>query len=149
MKRCIACGAFVEDDKDVCPVCKANDFKEVNFTLNEKITIDEQKDWRAVIRVLDDTITLGFETKPSEIPIQGEVDDALDGVYDYETKIGIYDLEMTLDDGFCIVYYGDCPQEKHAEVRPKIIEYLTNIYNENKKRFVKCIKADLKEYDEL
>lgn len=149
MKRCTACGAFAEDDKNVCPVCNKENFEEFTITLDKKIVIDEQKDWRAFIWVLDDTVSLGFETKPSEIPIQGEVDDALDGIYDYETEIGIGDLKMTLDDGFCIVYYGDCPKEQHEGIRPQIIEYLTNVYKENKKRFAKCIKADLKEYERL
>ena len=115
----------------------------------KEIIIDEQKHWRAKIYFVEDTIYLGFETKPSEIPIQGEVDEALEGVYDYDTKIGIGDLEMTIDDGFYMVYYGDCSEEMKAEVKPKIVEYLKNVYLENKKRFVKCIKADLKEYDEL
>lgn len=117
--------------------------------MEEKIIIDEQKDWRAIIYDLGDTLALCFETKPSEIPIQGEVDEALEDIYGWETEIGIGDLVMTMDDGSYIVYYGDCPEEQLAELKPKIIEYLTAIYTENKNRFEKCIKADLDEYDKL
>lgn len=117
--------------------------------MNEKITIDEEKDWRAFIWVLDSVVSLGFETKPSGFAIQGYVDEALDGVYDGETEIGIGDLKMIPDDGFCIVDYANCPQEQHEEIIPQIIEFLTDVYHENKLRFVKCIKKDLKDYDEL
>lgn len=113
------------------------------------IVIDEQKDWRAVISDLGDTLVLCFETKPSGIPVQGEVDNALEDIYGYETKIGIGDLEMLMDDGAYIVYYGDCPEEQIAELKPKITEYLKKIYNENKKRFTERIETDLAEYDEL
>lgn len=113
------------------------------------IIIDEQKNWRAVICDLGDTLALCFETKPSGIPIQGEVDEALEDIYGWETKTGIGDLEMTMDDGSYIVYFGDCPEEQHAQLKPQIIKYLTAIYTDNKKRFAKCIKADLAEYDEL
>ena len=115
----------------------------------KRIVIDEQKKWRAVIEDLGDTLVLGFETKPSGIPIQGEVDEALEDIYGWETKIGIGDLEMTMDDGSYIVYYGDCPEEDHSELRPQIIKYLTAIYTDNKKRFAERIKTDLAEYDEL
>lgn len=115
----------------------------------KRIVIDEQKDWRAIIEDLGDTLVLCFETKPSGIPIQGEVDEALEDIYGWETKIDIGDLEMTMDDGSYIVYYGDCPEEQYAELIPQIIRYLTAIYTDNKERFVKCIKADLAEYDEL
>lgn len=115
----------------------------------KKIIIDEQKDWRAVIEDLGDTLVLSFITKPSEIPIQGEVDEALEDIYGWETPIGIGDLVMDMDDGSYLVYYGDCPKEQHAELRPKIINYLTTIYTDNKSRFEKRIKADLEEYDRL
>lgn len=113
------------------------------------IVIDEQKDWRALISDLGDTLVLCFETKPGGIPVQGEVDDALEDIYGYETKIGIGDLEMTMDDGSYIVYCGDCPEEQIEEFKPKIIEYLKKIYSENKERFAERIEADLAEYDEL
>lgn len=119
--------------------------------MEEKLIIDEEKNWRAVIWDLGDTLSLCFETKPSEIPIQGEVDEALEDKYGWETKIGIGELEMEMemDDGSYIVYYGDCPQNQHEKLRPQIIEYLTKIYFDNKERFVNCISADLKEYDKL
>lgn len=113
------------------------------------IIIDEQENWRAIIDDLGDTLVLCFETKPSGILIQGEVDEALEDIYGWETKIGVGDLEMEMDDGSYIVYYGDCPKEQHAELKPKIIQYLTSVYAENKERFAKCIEADLKEYDKL
>lgn len=115
----------------------------------EKTIIDEQKDWSAVLYDFGDTIALCFETKPSGIPIQGEVDEALEDIYGWETQTGIGDLVMEMDDGSYFVYYGDCPKEQHAELKPKIINYLTTIYTDNKSRFEECIKADLEEYDEL
>ena len=115
----------------------------------KRIVIDEQKNWSAIIEDLGDTFVLSFETKPSGIPIQGEVDEALEDIYGWETKIGIGDLEMMMDDGSYIVYYGDYPEDQLAKLKPKIIKYLTAIYTDNKKRFAKCIKADLSEYDEL
>ena len=115
----------------------------------EKIIIDEEKDWSAVIYDFGETIALCFETKPSEIPIQGEVDEALEYIYGWETETGIGDLVMEMDDGSYLVYYGDCPEEQYADLRPKIINYLTAIYTDNKARFEKCIKADLEEYDKL
>jgi len=148
MKRCTNCGCVVEDDADVCRLCKGTIFKQID-NIVDKTIIDEQKNWRAVIEDLGDTLVLYFITKPSEIPIQGEVDEALEEIYGWETKIGIGNLEMTMDDGSYSVYYGDYPKAQYAELRPKIKEYLTKIYTENKKRFVKCIKADLKEYGEL
>lgn len=148
MKRCTSCGCVVEDDAEVCRFCKGVSFKQIE-AIDDKTVIDEQKRWRAVVEDLGDTLVLYFETKPSEIPIQGEVDEALEDIYGWETKIGIGELEMTMDDGSYSVYYGDEPEEKYAELRPKIKEYLTKIYTENKKRFVKRIKADLKEYGDL
>ena len=148
MKRCTNCGYIVEDDADVCRLCKATTFKQIE-NINDKTIIDETKHWRAVIEDLGDTMVLNFVTKPSEIPIQGEVDEALEDIYGWETKIGIGELEMEMDDGSYIVFYGDYPQEQYTELRPKIKEYLTKIYTDNKKRFVKRIKADLKEYDTL
>lgn len=148
MKRCTVCGCVVNDNEEVCRFCKATTFKQIE-DIDYKTIIDEQKDWRAVIEDLGDTLVLYFVTKPSEIPIQGEVDEALEDIYGWETKIGIGDLEMTMDDGSYIVFYGDCPQEQYTELRPKIKDYLTKIYVDNKKRFVKRIKKDLKEYDEL
>ncbi len=115
----------------------------------ERLIIDEQKDWRAVIYDYGETIALCFETKPSEIPIQGEVDSALEDIYGWETETGIGDLVMEMDDGSYLVYLGDCPKEQHAELKPQIIEYLKKIYTDHKPLFEKCIKADLDEYDEL
>lgn len=148
MKKCTNCGFIVEDDVDVCRFCKATVFKQID-NIKDKTIIDEQENWRAVIEDLGDTLVLYFITKPSGIPIQGEVDEALEDIYGWETPIGIGDLEMTMDDGSYSVYYGDYPQEQYAELRPKIKNYLTKIYTDNKKRFVKRIKADLEEYDKL
>lgn len=148
MKRCAKCGCIVEADAKACRLCKATTFIQIE-SIRDKTIIDEAEHWRAVIEDLGDTIVLNFVTKPREIPIQGEVDEALEDIYGWETKIGIGELEMTMDDGSYIVFYGDCPQEQYFELRPKIKEYLTKIYTENKIRFVKCIEADLKEYDEL
>ncbi len=148
MKRCTNCGCVVEDDVKSCRFCKAETFKAIE-DIDDKTIIDEQKDWRAIIEDLGDTLVLYFVTKPSEIPIQGEVDEALEDIYSWGTKIGIGDLEMCMDDGSYSVYYGDCPEEQYSELRPIIKEYLTKIYTDNKKRFVKRIKADLKEYGEL
>lgn len=114
-----------------------------------KIIIDEQENWQAVIEDIGDTIILWFLTKPSEIPIQGEVDEALEDIFGWETPIGIENLEMSMDDGSYSVYYGDLPEERYADLKPKIIDYLTSIYNEYKDRFVKRIETDLEEYDEL
>lgn len=149
MKKCTHCGAYAEDDKDVCPVCKANEFEDFNTSSYEKTVIDEQKDWSAVIYDYGTTIALCFETKPSEIPIQGEVDSALEDIYGWETETGIDDLVMEMDDGSYLVYFGDCPEEQHVALKPQIIKYLTTIYTENKARFEECIKANLEEYDEL
>ncbi len=148
MKRCAKCGWVTNDDVNVCRFCKAENFKEIE-DIEDKIIIDEQKNWRAIIEDLGDTLVLYFVTKPSEIPIQGEVDEALEDIYGWETKTGIGNLEMTMDDGSYSVYYGDQPEEQYAELRPKIKEYLTKIYTDNKKRFVKRIKSDLKEYGDL
>lgn len=118
---------------------------------NRDIVIDEQENWRAVIYFIgDDSICLGFETKPSGIAIQGNVDDALEDTHGYYVKnIGVEDLDMCMDDGFWVVYYGDCSEDKKQEVVPKIVDYLTALYNDNKKKFIKSIKADLKFYDKL
>ncbi len=148
MKRCTNCGYIVKDDETACRFCKATTFKQIE-NVNDKTIIDETNCWRAIIEDLGDTIALYFVTKPSEIPIQGEVDEALEDIYGWETKIGIGELEMIMADGSYIVFYGDCPQEQYAVLRPKIKEYLTKIYTDNKKRFAKSIKADLKEYETL
>ena len=148
MKRCTNCGCVVDDDANNCRACKETTFKQIE-NIDDKTIIDEQKDWRAIIEDLGDTLVLYFITKPSEIPIQGEVDEALEELYGWETKTGIGDLEMIMSDGSYIVYYGDYPNNQYAELRPKIKEYLTKIYTDNKDRFVKCIQADLNEYDEL
>lgn len=112
------------------------------------IIIDERENWRAVINNYGETLCLSFETKPRGTTIQGEVDEALEDIYGWETKIGIEDLEMEMDDSLYLVYYGDCPKERHDELRPQIIAYLTKIYNENKERFEERILADLKDYEE-
>ncbi len=117
--------------------------------MENRLVIDEHKNWCAVIEDFEDTIVLSFLTKPSEIPIQGEVDEALEDVFGWETKIGIGELEMSMDDGSYSVYYGDCPEEEYEKLKPEIINYLISIYTKFKKRFIKRINADLKEYDDL
>ena len=113
------------------------------------IVIDEQVNWRAVIEDLDNVVTLSFYTKPTGIPIQGEIHDALDKIYNYEDQISAYGVSVLSDDGFCGIYLDDLPKDKWKEVKPKMIEFLTDFYNKNKTEFSLQVIETLKDYDEL
>jgi hypothetical protein len=105
-----------------------------------KIVIDStHRSWNAVIDGSDNTIWLCFEMKGSGVTIQGNVDNVLGNE---EFSIGIRQLKLFPDDGSFIVSLGEREQGLHEKVCNRLIQ----LYRENKYRFEKSIKKDIKNY---
>ncbi len=112
----------------------------------EIIIDDENKKWRAVVNFLDTVAWLSFVTKPSGIPIQGDIDDVL-GFEDIPT--GIDDLMLFADDGSFLVDFTGYTPERVQKIRQPLINYFKELYEKNKRLFKKGVKKTLKDYDEL
>ena len=110
--------------------------------ISDRIVIDEQKKWIAVVEFSDDCANLAFETKDGYL-LQGDVDETL-GFDDIPT--GILDLSLSAADGRFYVFYDDYSEEEILQIKDDILIFLKNIYNENKKAFVKNIKNTIKYY---
>ena len=110
--------------------------------MKSEIIIDDKQKWKAVIQFFDGGAALRFYTKPVGNlvgePIQGRVDDTLG--YG-ERKIGIGDLKLEADDGSFNIYFDS------KQPRQPIVDYLAKLYNDNKKKFVKNITRDIKDYE--
>jgi hypothetical protein len=56
------------------------------------------------------------------------------------------DLKLIADDGFFLIDFAHLSSEQKQQVKQPIIDYLTKLYFDNKKKFAKNIKKDLKSY---